>query len=84
MQLKLVKIDSKDPSSGYRVYDGVLYMGAIEAGEAQGVADSVNIQEMAAEQESKDRRELDGLFEGCTPDDFPTAPTQYEKHERDC
>ena len=49
MSLRLVKIDATIPHSGYRVYDGQVYIGAIEASEAQAVADSINNQEMNAE-----------------------------------
>jgi hypothetical protein len=50
MLLKLIKIDAQDPDSGFRVYDGTLYLGAITASCAEDTADAVITFQMDAEQ----------------------------------
>lgn len=54
-------------------------LGHISVADAQTVADHINIQLMAAEQDEGPFRAM-GIGEDPG---FPTAPTVYEKHERE-
>ena len=52
MNIRFVKIDSKDPYSAYKVYIDNMYQGAVTASVAQDISDHINIQQANAEYEA--------------------------------